>query len=58
MLFSRVLPDRHYVNRMAGKGVSHVEQTEDQKRPLQHKGAEMAKQEETFFAPAHNNRRR
>lgn len=55
-LFSRVLPDMHYVNRMAVKGVSHVEQTEI-KRLLKHMRANMAKQEETFFAPARNNRR-
>jgi DNA-binding MarR family transcriptional regulator len=42
-LFSRVLPDMQYVNRMAVKGMSKAEQ-EDVKRLLKHMRANMAKQ--------------
>jgi DNA-binding MarR family transcriptional regulator len=55
-LFSRVLPDMQYVNRMAVRGVSHVEQIEI-KRLLRHMRANMAKQEQTFDGPARNKRR-
>lgn len=47
-LFSRVLPDMQYVNRMAVKGMSSFEQTEI-KRLLKHMRANMARQQETNF---------
>ena len=55
-LFSRVLPEMQYVNRMAVRGVSHVEQIEI-KRLLKHMRANMARREQTFDGPARNKRR-
>jgi DNA-binding MarR family transcriptional regulator len=45
-LFARVVPDMRYVNRMAVKGLSGVEQAEV-KRLLKHMRANMAQQEQT-----------
>lgn len=47
-LFSRVLPDMRYVNRMAVKGMSDFEQAEV-KRLLKHMRSNMARQQETDF---------
>jgi DNA-binding MarR family transcriptional regulator len=48
-LFSRVLPDMRYVNRMAVKGMSDFEQAEV-KRLLKHMRANMARQQENDFS--------
>jgi len=55
-LFSRVVPDMRYVNRMAVKGMSDFEQTEV-KRLLKHMRANMARQQETDFLSRSRKRR-
>jgi MarR family transcriptional regulator, organic hydroperoxide resistance regulator len=49
-LFSRVVPHMRYVNRMAVRGMSSLEQTEV-KRLVKHMRANMAMQQRTNFAP-------